>query len=156
MFDEKIEIGSNFYSLHLDDINSINYVDIENLLKENSVKLQIELNDLDSLKRFEESKILELYNIHISINCSKQIFLIMNIPKIINKGIFKSIEYHEKRINFEIYLTDNISQSNIENNMKIIDRIRYMINDVQIHSKSYEILYQAKLLLRELKKTKKN
>lgn len=152
MINEKIELGDNYYSITIKDVTDININEIIELAKIKKIKVSIEINTLIQLESFSESKIMDIKNIHISLIYTKQTFITQDITNIINNTLIKSLVNRDLRIYLDLYTLDPLSDSIVENNMKIIERLKYMNQDVDIHTKVYEILYQSNQILKAYKK----
>ena len=53
----------------------------------------------------------------------------------------------------EVYTVKEMTEFIYQNNMKVLEHLNYISNDIQIHSKNHEILYQANYILKELHKS---
>src|SRR5699024_10034750 len=90
---------------------------------------------------------------HIRLSFTKQNYLMLNTSDIMKKSIIKSISVFDMIIVLELFTTNEVSDFIFQNNIKVIERLNYLSNDIQIHSKNHEILYQANLILKELQKS---
>lgn len=149
----KLEIGKNFDIFNINDLNSldINHLDIRN--SNQSLKLDIHLMNLEMLKQFENVKLLDVKDLHMRISFTKQIYLLLNSADILNNCIIKSVSIIDMIIVLEVYTVKEMTEFIYQNNMKVLEHLNYISNDIQIHSKNHEILYQANYILKELNKS---
>lgn len=149
----KLEIGKNFDIFNINDLNSL---DINQLIIRNSaqnLKLDIHLMNLEMLKQFENVKLLDVKDLHMRISFTKQIYLLLNSADILNNCIIKSVSIMDMIIVLEVYTVKEMTEFIYQNNMKVLEHLNYISNDIQIHSKNHEILYQANYILKELHKS---
>lgn len=152
MINKKIEIGSNYLIQEVRDVNSF---DFSKESFENNFKFNIYLNNLSDLDDFKKSFVLSAHNIHVQIICTKQIFKLLYLDELLNNAFVKSIRREEKIFYVNLFILENVPKLIKVNNEKILERIELADYDIYIHSKKYEILYQATSLLKEMKKNQK-
>lgn len=134
-------------------INNIDELDIQGINeKSEMIKVIINLFNIDQIKSFNSSKILEQNNIHISLICSNQIFKMLNLNSILNNSIMKNITVDNFQTTINFYLQKSIDENIFINNMKITETIRYNSGDFEIKSKIHEVLYHANTILKTYKK----
>lgn len=153
MINDNIELNDNPYIIYMNNLDVQEITEIRNVIQMRKVKLIIKITNIDKLNILMTSEILNLQNVHITLECTKNLYLLLNINKIISNSIVKSINYKGNLISLELFLTTDIPDTLIKNNIKIIERMNILTDDIKIYSKNFEILYQAKLLLNELKKS---
>lgn len=149
----KLEIGKNFDIFNINDLNSldINHLNIRNSAQ--NLKLDIHLMNLEMLKQFENVKLLDVKDLHMRISFTKQIYLLLNSADILNNCIIKSVSIMDMIIVLEVYTVKEMTEFIYQNNMKVLEHLNYISNDIQIHTKNHEILYQANYILKELHKS---
>lgn len=146
-----LEIGKNFQTININDLKAIDKSNIND--RNQKLKIDIHLTNLAMLEEFENSDLLSVPNIHIRLSFTKQIFLILNSTDVLKKAIIKSVSVDDTIITLELYTVNKVSQFIYQNNIKVLERLNYISNDIQIHSKNHEILYHANLILKELYKS---
>ncbi|MFD2830012.1 hypothetical protein [Corticicoccus populi] len=149
----KLEIEKGFVEINITDCTNIDVEEIIELKKNKSLIINLEINNLMQLNHSDKFNILRIEDTHVSVLYTKQAFLVENLSKIANESIIKSVDVENKRIRINFYTSKELSESVIENNFKILERIKYIPNDVKLHSKNYEILYQANQILKAYKKS---
>lgn len=148
---ENIQTNNNINILKVLNLKEL---DFKSFMSNNtSVKLHIEINNLDHLNQFYDTDILNVPNIHIAIEFTKQIFLILNISDIINKSLIKSIDRNEMRITIKLFTVSNPIDSIKRNNIKIIERLNYIEEKVSLYNRNHEILYHANQILKSYGKS---
>lgn len=150
---KKLEIGKNFEIINVNDINSFEMNDLKMEKRKQNLKLDIHLMNLEMLKQFENVKLLDVKNLHMRISFTKQIYLLLNSADILNNCIIKSVSIIDMIIVLEVYTVKEMTEFIYQNNMKVLEHLNYISNDIQIHSKNHEILYQANYILKELHKS---
>lgn len=153
MWDSNIELNDNLRTIYIKEFTSLDIDALHEFTRGSALKIVVVISSLDVLDQFNKSELINIDNVHISLECTRQVFLLLNTIEILNNSIVKSIDLKNKMIILDFYLTKNISSSILENNIKILERMHYITDDVKIHSKNYEILYQANYILKEYKKT---
>lgn len=128
-------------------VNDWHAFDIESI--RNNTKIIIKLKNLEDLKNINIKKILLIKDVHISFICSKQTFLELDILWIINNSFIKMMDINDFELKLDLFTIENVNEPIVKNNIKIIERIKYLSKDVQIHSKNHEILYLANQILKE-------
>src|SRR5699024_3126454 len=98
----------------------------------------------------------DLKNVHITLECTKQVFLMLNTIELINNTIIKSIDIDDMKIRLDFYTSEVIPTSTLENNMKILERISYISNDMKLHSKNHKILKEYKKSEDKLRRIRQN
>ncbi|WP_166626553.1 hypothetical protein [Jeotgalicoccus sp. S0W5] len=149
----RLEIGKNFDIFNINDLNSldVNHLDIRN--RDQNLKLEIHLMNLEMLKQFENVKLLNVKDLHMRISFTKQIYLLLNSVDMLNNCIIKSVSIIDMIIVLEVFTVKEMTEFIYQNNMKVLEHLNYISNDIQIHSKNHEILYQANYILKELHKS---
>ena len=150
---DKLEIGKNHEIITINDLESFNLNDLNERNYNHNIKVDIHLENLNSLGLLHQSKLLDMNNLHIRLSFTKQNYLMLNTSDIMKKSIIKSISVFDMIIVLELFTTNEVSDFIFQNNIKVIERLNYLSNDIQIHSKNHEILYQANLILKELQKS---
>lgn len=153
MIDSRIELNTNYDVIEIKDFSIVDINDLKDKIKDNQTKIILRISSLDILNQFNNFKIVNLKNVHITLECTKQVFLMLNTIELINNTIIKSIDIDDMKIRLDFYTPEVIPTSILENNMKILERISYISNDMKLHSKNHEILYQANYILKEYKKS---
>lgn len=149
----KLEIGKNYEVINVYDLNDLNINSLNSDHRLLNLKLETHIESLEMLEQFKTSKILETANLHIKLSFTKQIFLLLNTAEILKNCIIKSVNVVDAIIVLEIFIVSEVTNFIYKNNIKILDRLNYITNDIQIHSKNHEILYQANFILKELQKS---
>lgn len=155
MINENIELTSNFQVIYLENFDLQSLSNLYQLNNLNNIKIIVKIKSINKLSEFIESNILNLVNVHVSLEMTRNIYLLMNTDAFLERCILKSLKLEEKVIRLDFFLSDQVPEMLIKNNIKILERVNYMTDDVKIHSKNFEILYQAKTLLNEVKKKHK-
>lgn len=155
MINENIELTSNFQVIYLENFDLQSLSNLYQLNNLNNIKIIVKIKSINKLSEFIESNILNLVNVHVSLEMTRNIYLLMNTHAFLERCILKSLKLEEKVIRLDFFLSDQVPEMLIKNNIKILERVNYMTDDVKIHSKNFEILYQAKTLLNEVKKKHK-
>lgn len=148
---ENIQTNNNVNMLKVLNLKELDSKDF--ISNNTSVKLHIEINNLDQLNQFYGTDIINVPNIHISLEFTKQVFLTLNISDIINKSMLKSIDRNEMRITIKLFTVSDPIDSVKRNNIRIIDRLNYIEEKVSLYNKNHEILYHANQILKSYGKS---
>src|SRR5699024_7537478 len=155
MFDKNIEISKNAQFITIKDFEKFEKDYLKQNYTNNDTKYIFKITTLENLEKFHKMELLNFNSRHVSIECSKQIYLMLNTSKLINQSIVKSVDIRNMNIILNLYVVEEISESILENNTKMLKRIEFLTEDLKVHSKNYEILYQANSILKEFNKTDK-
>ena len=149
----KLEIGNNYVVFNVNDFNSFDFDDLNRDNRDRNLKIEIHLESLNMLDQFNNSDILDKNDLHVRLKFTKQNYLLLNTTEIMKKCIIKSVSVNDMIIVLEIFVTDNVKGFVLNNNIKVLERLNYISNDIHLLSKNHEILYQANLILKELHKS---
>lgn len=155
MFDKNIEISRNTQFITIKDFDKFGKDYLKQNYINNDTKYIFKITTLEQLEKFHKMELLNFNSQHISIECSKQIFLMLNTSKIIHQSIVKTVDIRNLNIILNLYIAEVTSESILNNNIKLFNRIEFLTEDIKVHSKNYEILYQANSILKEFNKTDK-
>lgn len=155
MFDKNIETSKNVQTITIKDFDEFEKDYLKQNYTNNDAKYIFKITTLEKLEKFHKMELLSCNGQHVSIECSKQIFLMLNTSKFFNQSIVKSVDIRGLNIIINLYVTKVISESILKNNIKVLKKIEFLTGDLKIHSKNYEILYQANSILKEFNKTDK-
>src|SRR5699024_12874094 len=152
MIDKSIEVPKDQNILYVNDLTEKKMNEIIQSSNNFFHKMIIQINNDKQLVVFNHSKIIYMKAIHLTLICSRQNFLELNIVKLIEHSIVKNIQIEDLKIKIELFTDDNISESTKQNNVKIFERIEFMDNYIKQDSKIHEALYYANKILNSYKK----
>lgn len=152
MIDKRIELSSSYIEVHIND--DYNYLD--EILKLQKVKIIVYLNDY---LKFEENY-KYLFNIpfnkHIQLRANKHTLNKIDMEIIKNNFIIKNIEIKDYHYYINCFTVEEMHNSLIINNQKIIDKIDLLQSSINSLSKAHELAYTANAILNEYKETDSN
>lgn len=152
MINEKIELSSSYLEIHITDI--VNYP--REVLELEELKIIVHLNDYNKFDTNYKYLLDIPKNKHIQLRTNKYTLNNIHFQEIMNNFIIKSIVIEDYQHYINCFSVEEMHNSLLINNQKIIDKMEILTNGINTLSKARELAYTANKILSDYKETDSN